>query len=623
MKKKFLIFTLVLALLFSSLIGCTPVSEPPTSTNPEPESFSKTEYDLVNNGCSDYKIVIAEEATDVEKLAAEELQLFIKESTEVALPVVVESGLGVQNKVISIGKTSLRAQNADIEKDVLDLEYGGALIKTVGDNLFITGSTNRGTLNATYKFLEYQIGFRAYTVDFVDLSYYTTLKLLDFDYKYNPSVDQMVTNSYEINGEERVTETARMFIVAANGLGGMDHDGYYYDLWCHTTELILPIQTYGGQHPDWYGNGQLCFSNDEMMEQFAYVLFSGYVSTTTRPYIMIGAADKKSCCTCDRCRAESVLYGGQSGIFTRFMNKLSDRIEEYLVEYKIEKEVMLIGLNYYYYESAPVIKNADGTFSPIHESVIPDNEGSVTVGVCYAPIQACYTHAFGDKNCVTNSGGYKDLLGWSSLTDNMFMYTYGSNFSSGLSKSLHYNNWSYMAEQYKLFEQIGLDYIFDESCRPSASPMSDMRVYVRSRLAWNPHVDFESLIDEFMDKFYGVGAKYVKEYYYAVMDHFETIYTIAETECQGCFYTIRKEEYWPLNTLQNFESILVSGINAIMVDNRLTDEEKQVYAERIRKEWYLLKVNEYGLYSKYFSEQQILELQEIAKIAKEKYGISA
>jgi hypothetical protein len=284
---------------------------------------------------------------------------------------------------------------------------------------------------------------------------------------------------------------------------------------------------------------------------------------------------------------------------------------------------MLIGLNYYYYESAPVIKNADGTFSPIHESVIPDNEGSVTVGVCYAPIQACYTHAFGDKNCVTNSGGYKDLLGWSSLTDNMFMYTYGSNFSSGLSKSLHYNNWSYMAEQYKLFEQIGLDYIFDESCRPSASPMSDMRVYVRSRLAWNPHVDFESLIDEFMDKFYGVGAKYVKEYFYAVMDHFETIYTIAETECQGCFYTIRKEVYWPLNTLQNFESILVSGINAIMVDNRLTDEEKQVYAERIRKEWYLLKVNEYGLYSKYFSEQQILELQEIAKIAKEKYGISA
>lgn len=621
MKKTLITFILILTLAFSSFAGCS--SAVPPTTSGEPESFSQTQYTLVENGSSSYKIVVSDTATDVEKHAAEELQLFIKESTNAVIPVYNEGAIGSDtSKCISIGATNMRAAQQAILEDIEDLEYGGVIIKTVGDKVFLTGATNRGTLNAVYKFLEYQIGFRAYTIEVIKYDYFTSLKLLDFDYKYNPSVDQMVTNSYEVNGVERVDDVARMYLSAGNGFGGMDHDGYYYEMWCHTTELILPISTYGSQHEDWYGNGQLCFSNDEMLEQFAYVLFSGYVSTTNRPYLMIGAADKKSCCTCSRCKTEGALYGGQSGIFTRFMNKLAARIEQYLEEYKIDKELMLVGLNYYYYESAPVVENADGTYSAIHKSVIPDNEGKVTVGVCYAPIQACYMHPFGDKNCKTNSGGYKDLLGWSTLTDNLFMYTYGNYFTNSISRTFPYNNWAYMADQYKLFEEIGLDFLFDESCRPYSSPMSDMRIYVRSRLGWNPNVDFEEVIDEFMQVYYGVGAKYFREYYDAVMDHFEYIYTVAGTECQGCFYDIAQQKFWPLGTLYNFQNILMSGISHVKDNPILSDAEKEVYTERLYKEWLIVKVNEYKLYSNYYSESQMLELLKYVNEANEKYGIT-
>lgn len=619
MKKTLIIFILILAIVCGAFAGCS--SAVPPFGNKEPASFAQTQYDLAANGTSEYKIVISDSANDSEKYAAEEVQLFIKEATNAVLPIVNESALGVSNKCISIGATALRAQNQDIVNGLKDLEYGGVIIKTVGDNVFITGSASRGTLNGVYKFLEYEIGFRAYTVEVVEYDYFTTLKLLDFNYKYNPSVDKLVTNSYEINGVERVGEAARMYFSAGNGFGGEDLDGKYYEMWCHTTELILPIQTYGGQHEDWYGNGQLCFSNDEMLEQFAYVLFSAYISTTNRPYLMIGAADKKSCCTCDRCKEEGALYGGQSGIFSRFMNKLSDRIEDYLEEYKIDKEIMLVGLNYYYYESAPVVENADGTYSAIHESVIPDNEGKVKVGVCYTPIQACYMHAFGDENCKTNSGGYKDLLGWSTLTENMFMYTYGCYHTNNKSRSFPFNNWSYMADQYKLFEEIGLDYIFDESCRAGASPMADLRVYVRSRLGWNPNQDFEDVVNEFIEGYYGVGAKYYREYFDAVMAHAEYIATITGSECQGTFYEIVVQKYWPLGTLYNFQNILMSGINHIKENQLLSDAEKEIYAERLYKEWLVMKVNEYKLYSNQYSESQLLELLDIVKEAQEKYNV--
>jgi hypothetical protein len=122
--------------------------------NGEPKSFSETQYNLVENGKSDYKIVVADDADSVEIHAAEELKLFIKESTNVSLDIKTETEIAnAKENLISIGKTELRAKERDIEEDITSLEQGGVIIKTVKNNVFIAGRTTRGTLNAVYKFL--------------------------------------------------------------------------------------------------------------------------------------------------------------------------------------------------------------------------------------------------------------------------------------------------------------------------------------------------------------------------------------------------------------------------------------------------------------------------------------
>ncbi len=617
MRKILVIAILVLTLLCGAFVGCDNNDEiPQTGQN----SYSATEYDIVKNNASEYKIVIGSTATETEKYAAGELQLFLNKSTNVSLPIKTDTEVGSDaQKCISVGKTTLRENHSDLEESIQALDQGGVRIKTISDNVFVTGRTNQGTLNAVYQFLYYHIGFKAYSQDCVKYDYFTTLKLLDIDLKYDPSIDYVVTNSYEVYGLDKLQGASRMYTQGYNGVGGFNQDGHLYELWCHTTEIILPYDSYGSTHKDWYGNGQLCFSNEEMLEEFAYVLFSGYISTTNCPFIMIGSADTKSCCTCDDCNDNAKLYGGQSGIFTRFLNKVSDKIEEYLEIYNIDKEIMIVGLNYYYYAAAPVIDNGDGTYSPIHESVVPDATGKVTVGVCYAPISACYTHAFGDENCMTNAGSYKDLMGWASLTDNLFMYTYGTSYATNDARNFHYNNWSFMAEQFKLYDKLKLDYLFDET--GGTSPLVDMRTFVRSSLGWNANVNVQDLINEFMDVYYGIGAKYVKEYFDSAMEHFEYIYTKNDTECQGTFYDNTSASNWPLAIWRNWQNILMNGINEINQNKTLSEQEKQIYADRIYKEFLFLKVNEYELYSAYYSTDELIEAQKYLQEAQSRFNI--
>ena len=67
-----------------------------------------------------------------------------------------------------------------------------------------------------------------------------------------------------------------------------------------------------------------------------------------------------------------------------------------------------------------------------------------------------------------------------------------------------------------------------------------MRVYVRSRLAWNPYYDTQDLIDEFIGHYYGAGAEGVSEYFSTVMENYERLYTVENNECLGIYYTLSR-----------------------------------------------------------------------------------
>ena len=261
---------------------------------------------------------------------------------------------------------------------------------------------------------------------------------------------------------------------------------------------------------------------------------------------MVGITDGKGSCDCEDCKAAEQLYGNAAGVQMVFMNKLANELESRMKEAGIEKNLTLVAFAYYAYREPPV-KEENGKYVPFHKDVVPKLDGMVNVGVMYTPIEACYTHPITDdgETCEKNATIAEEMKAWAALTDNLIMYSYGTNFQA---YKYHFNTWSHTGDSFKFYEKVGLKDYFEQACTQNGiSPMSSMRVYVRSKLAWNANYNTQDLINDFIECYYGDGAEGVKQYFAAVMENCERIYTIAETDDQDIYYSrIMSADFWTL-----------------------------------------------------------------------------
>ena len=366
-----------------------------------------------------------------------------------------------------------------------------------------------------------------------------------------------------------------------------------------------------------WNNSQACYTKEETVTLAANTLFNKYVKTATGPYLMVGITDGKGSCDCEDCKAAEQLYGNAAGVQMVFMNKLANELESRMKEAGIEKNITLVAFAYYAYREPPV-KEENGKYVPFHKDVVPKHDGMVNVGVMYTPIEACYTHPITDdgETCEKNATIAEEMKAWAALTDNLMMYSYGTNFQA---YKYHFNTWSHTGDSFKFYEKVGLKYYFEQACTQNGiSPMSSMRVYVRSKLAWNANYNTQDLINDFIERYYGDGAEGVKQYFAAVMENFERIYTIAETEDQDIYYSrIMSADFWTRPLTLQLESYLEKADYAVDLGS---SANKDVYKERIFREYFLIKDNEYTMYSAYLNSEELAALEELVMYGREKYN---
>ena len=122
---------------------------------------------LVQDGRCDYSVVIAENASETEEFAAEELVSFMNEVTGVKLPVKRDSEVvyGTSTKIISIGKNDLSKKAGLTNINAREVNTDGFVFKNVGEMIFINSYCDRGTLNGVYDFIERYLGVKFLTFD--------------------------------------------------------------------------------------------------------------------------------------------------------------------------------------------------------------------------------------------------------------------------------------------------------------------------------------------------------------------------------------------------------------------------------------------------------------------------
>lgn len=536
MKK--IIFT-VLALVFlvsTVLAGCSKneeteegISGPQYTENHKISMTERTEK-VVDNGSSSYKILIPAGTSSSSEVgfAASELQFFIKEATDVILPIVDDSAYSSDGQYISIGDTVAKT-DAGLSVDYSVVDAQGFAIRTVGDDVYIFGAQDTGTLNGVYGYLEHTLHFDFYFTDTYSIDQTQTVSLYDYDITERPDIPVRgggygLSTNYNSTTRRRLRNTYRSDFLLPVSYNGISTDS-------HTSLLYLPYEVYGGEgegkHDAWYdqnkGQGlgaQLCFTAhgieeeyDALVETAAQAVYDNFYNDTTESYYVAGFSlmddDDNSWCNCSACAAVIEEYNAQSATQILFMQDLADALEKKFREAQPEDvndaesvahaqhmndladKFILVFLTYRATEEAPYKLDAEGNRYVPEEIKLGSH-----IAPFYAPINAKYTAPF------TDSGEYTVLSQWREMSEILFLWTYNNNFVNSM---VPFYSYSYLSELYNVAYEANAYYHYNQAqyYGRNSTGWANLQSYLNAKLGWNIYSDVEELILKFFRGMYG------------------------------------------------------------------------------------------------------------------------
>src|SRR5690606_15363713 len=102
-----------------------------------------------------------------------------------------------------------------------------------------------------------------------------------------------------------------------------------------------------------------------------------------------------------------------------------------------------------------------------------------------------------------------DLIGWGKLTNNIIVWDYVIRFSNLLAP---FPNLYTLQSNLQFFHENGVSMVFEQGNRDVGGEFAELRAYLISRMLWDPHVDFEKELNEFLAGFYGDAADDIRAY---------------------------------------------------------------------------------------------------------------
>lgn len=594
-----------LTLTLTFAVGCnnSQNNNPPVgNTIKYATDASGNEIVIVNNRQSEYKIVVSSDAHNVEILAAEELQKYILESTKCKLPILKENEITIdeQSKILSIGETNVFKQSG------ITLDYdvygdGGTFVDVDGYKVYISGAKPVGTVYSVYEFLNKEIGFEAYATDEVCFNKTDSIKLVDFDnYSSIPAFQERSPMYGEIKDPKKAMV---MRLVGNDSLYGRD-----WGVSVHSIENLCN-KTY---YPQWFPYGQICMSNEEAREHVANNLISKIASMPNTRYWELGHGDNSIACKCEKCMASVAKYGGQGGLYVQWLNYIGEMVENWLIKNNIDREVWIVGLAYRGYADPPAIKNADGTYSPMDETVAcRDN-----VAIRYAPIEACFAHSIVDPDCPKNGSGLyaENIKKWKACSPKrLWLWLYSCEYYD---YQFPMNDWGQMVESYKFYEEVGVFCVKDEMQPCDRAPFSALKLFLRSKLLWDTDYNLDQLIDDFFVNFYKEAAPYMREFYDSIRAHFVKLSLPADQGgyitdgTSGCYINnsghgmvYYDSAYWSFDLLKKYQKIIDKAYAALQ-EAGYSAEEYEKLRLRVRADDMFIAHYYVNNYERYFSETE-------------------
>lgn len=474
-------------------------------------------YQIIKDCKTEYQIIIPANATPVEQTAAEELGQYLKKTYHTELPIREESASDkcANVRAIYVGHTDF-ARDAGI----LGTSKENWIVKMQSGNLVLSGGitkNDRGILYAVYHFLEDVVGIRWWNVYEEYIPADTSLSVKAdlfmtgtpaFPYRKILHDCGLKNFYYEARNRNNVLSELDDNLEGAichpsiKKLGGAIQMGRPHHV--HTMSQLFPTADFFKEHPDWFAlsaadnaridYGMYCLSNEDLLDAtlekiLAYAkedLAQAERNGTEPPdFYSVTMPDNPFFCECEQCRAQ-IERSGNMGYILHFVNKIARAVAQKYPTVKIET---LVYLNY---------------MEPPKDGTLP--EKNVVIRFAHSMIDLIHdTHDRGNERYLRLLKQWGDICRQAGCTYYVWEYMYHLWFD--IPMPIAYR----LADTFRTFYECGITGVFVENECLSAD-MWELTQFILLHLDENPYADEEALIDDFMPRFYGPAAEYVKAY---------------------------------------------------------------------------------------------------------------
>ncbi len=429
--------------------------------------------------------------------AAKELRYYLDRITAASFQFAVAADDGAPG--IYLGDAA-KLSVADLGDDGLRVVSGDGALR-------IAGGT-RGVIYGVYEFLE-TLGCRFFTHNCEKIPTVPELSIPDdINITKKPVVEYREHNYADVVQNPRFAVRCR-FNGASHRIPKRMGGHMPYAWFVHTFERMVPPSVYGETHPEYYslidgkrvvrdgGRTQLCLTNPDVLAISTEAVRAALKERPDARLISISQNDWMGNCQCENCLKVDREEGSPAGTLLRFVNKIAETLEPEF------PNVIFDTLAYNY--SRPASK-------------ITRNRHNVCVRLC--SIEACFSHPFeicdDESRNVTRPDGTKanfitDLRDWGKVCDRMYIWDYTTCFA-------HYPtphpNWRVLQPNIQAMVKNNVKGIFEQACGASRGGVdfNELRLYLISKLLWDPYCDVKRHREEFMEYYYGAAAPALNAY---------------------------------------------------------------------------------------------------------------
>ena len=448
---------------------------------------------LFDNGRTEWKVVVAPDASPIIRYAAEEFTNAIAAVSGVAIP-VVSSDEGVEHAV----RISADKEEWAKERVVYRLE---------GGDLLFTGNQSRAALHATYAFLDRELGVR-WLWPGEDGAFFPARRKWEFPkefgFDYTPAI---WFRGFHHCGDHRgradflAWETRNYVNIHRHG--NWKHEvkyGHYSMPSMHNANLNGEKELFE-EHPECFcllgghrSMANICFSSDLGAQKVAERIAADIerrVKQAPVDIISIFPNDNQDYCQCPSCKAKGVSNG-----WFEYFNKVVAILRRRFPELRFSTIAY------------------QGYLDP------PDCRFDGVEFVEYASHPRCHIHKWDDPDCPSNVRELKRLKAWCARGD-VAVGHYAYEYDAVSAHPIFLPFFSMVGDAVEKAAELGLaTQIPEVGLSPRTGP--DVRAHaVQNRLTilyyarkmWNPSLTLEAFLDDLCRTAFGRAAKPMKEYF--------------------------------------------------------------------------------------------------------------